>query len=212
MWRGWLQHIQARLAKVPTVQFEYLEPEDLSNKAPRLRVRWDEARVGAAGSDVVKWLDAGTPRIMVDGGGTGREAHVIVMPYMMDPGEERIVADAIYAAMFAAGTKTVTLGENVPVAVTGTWVVTVQYLRGEGVQHFTITQDGDVLSGHHKGEIYEGGLHGDVDGNDVEIRSRMDVPGNGISWTFVGTVAGNRMSGKVDMGEYGPASFVAVRA
>jgi uncharacterized pyridoxal phosphate-dependent enzyme len=212
VWRGWLQHIAARLAKVPTVQFEYLEPEDLSNKAPRLRVRWDEAEVGVAGSDVVKWLDAGTPRIMVDGGGIGRESNVIIMPYMMDPGEERIVADAIYAAMFAAGPKTVTLGENVPVAVTGAWAVTVQYLRGEGMQHFTITQDGDALRGHHKGEIYEGRLHGDVDGNGVEIRSRMDVPGNGISWIFAGTVVGNRMSGTVDMGEYGPASFTAVRA
>lgn len=212
MWRGWLEHIAARLSKIPTVQFEYLEPEDLSNKAPRLRVRWDEAKVGAAGSDVVKWLDAGTPRIMVDGGGTGRESNVIIMPYMMDPGEEGIVADAIYAAMFAAGTKIVTLGENVPVAVTGTWVVTVQYLRGEGVQHFTIAQDGDALSGDHKGEIYEGRLRGDVDGNRVEIRSRMDVPGNGISWIFAGTVAGNRMSGTVDMGEYGPATFTAVKA
>jgi seryl-tRNA(Sec) selenium transferase len=212
MWRGWLQHIEARLAGIPSTRFEYLEPEDLSNKAPRLRVHWDEAKVGPTGGDVAKWLDAGTPRIMVEGGAGESESNVTIMPYMMDPGEERIVADAIYAAMFSAGAKSVTLGENVPVAVAGSWVVTLQYLRGEGVQQFTITQNGDTLSGRHKGEIYAGRLHGNVDGSGVEIRSRMDVPGNGISWIFTGTVDGNRMSGAVDMGEYGPATFTAVRA
>jgi hypothetical protein len=40
----------------------------------------------------------------------------------------------------------------------------------------------------------------------------MEVPGNDIHWTFTGTASGNQISGAVNMGEYGPATFTAVRA
>jgi hypothetical protein len=136
------------------------------------------------------------------------------MPYMMDPGEERIIADALHAAM-TGNTETVAIPTESrlsPTAIAGEWAVTIQYLRGEGRQHFTIAQDGGELRGQQKGEIYEGRLRGEVRGREVEIRSNMAVPGNGISWAFTGAIDGNRMSGTVDMGEYGPASFTAVRA
>jgi hypothetical protein len=40
----------------------------------------------------------------------------------------------------------------------------------------------------------------------------MPVGGNAIRWTFEGSVRGNSMSGTANMGEYGPATFTAVRA
>jgi hypothetical protein len=40
----------------------------------------------------------------------------------------------------------------------------------------------------------------------------MPVGGNAIAWTFTGTASGDALSGAVDMGEYGPASFTAHRA
>jgi hypothetical protein len=46
----------------------------------------------------------------------------------------------------------------------------------------------------------------------VELRSTMQIPANNIGWTFRGTVAGGRMNGTADMGEYGPAQWTAVRA
>ncbi len=59
------------------------------------------------------------------------------MPYMMDPGEELIVADAINAAMKSV---IVTNGEYIrkPDVFAGEWNVTIKYLRGEGHQHFTL--------------------------------------------------------------------------
>jgi uncharacterized pyridoxal phosphate-dependent enzyme len=216
MWRGWLQHIEARLKPLASTRFEYLEPADLSNKAVRLRIHWDARVLGITGTELVAKLDAGTPRIMVESGTGHRpdemDSTLTIMPYMMDPGEERILAASLFAALSNPGRHDNPPVQQGPIAsLAGEWAVTIHYTRGEGQQHFTITQDGDQLSGHHKGEIYQGRLHGEVHGSAVEIRSRMGVPGNGIDWTFSGMADGARMAGHVEMGEYGPASFVAVR-
>lgn len=215
MWRGWLKHIETRLAGIPSIRFEYLEPEDLSNKAPRLSINWEAGKVGITGAQLAERLDRGTPRILLMGGSDkGMTANITVMPYMMDPGEERIIADSLHAAMTRGPAQYDVIAEIVghPASVAGEWNVTIQYLRGEGQQRFAIAQEGDALRGDHKGEIYEGRLRGEVRNKSVKISSRMAVPGNGIEWTFTGTVDGSRMSGTVDMGEYGPATFTAVRA
>lgn len=217
MWRGWLDHIAARLKGFDTIAFDYLEPEDLSNRAPRLRIRWDGAKLGITGSEVVARLDAGTPRILVQGGTGTRPGQMasslIIMPYMMDPGEETIVADALHAALANPGHHAdPVVPQGAPASIAGNWQVSVQYGRGTGEQHFAIRQNGNAVSGHHKGEIYEGDLEGTVHGNQVRLTSRMPVSGNTIHWTFTGTMTGAGMNGAVDMGEYGPASFTARRA
>src|SRR5207302_9475743 len=102
-WRSWLENIQARIKPLPSTTFEYLEPEDLSNKAPRLRIHWDANVLKITGTELVARLDAGMPRIVIDGG-TGQRpdkmaSSVTIMPYMMDPGEDRIIANAIYEAL-----------------------------------------------------------------------------------------------------------------
>ena len=107
MWRGWLRTIEALLKPLPSTSFDYLEPNDLSNKATRLRIKWDANVLKITGTEVVARLDAGTPRILVEGG-TGRRpdqmaSTLTIMPYMMDPGEDRIIADAIHAALTNPG-------------------------------------------------------------------------------------------------------------
>jgi hypothetical protein len=44
------------------------------------------------------------------------------------------------------------------------------------------------------------------------LGSAMVVPGNTVQWTFKGTVTGNEIAGTVNMGEYGNATWKAVRA
>ena len=218
MWRSWLETIEARLKPLP-VTFEYLQPADLSNKSTRLRIHWDADKLGEfgmTGADVVARLDAGTPRIKVESA-TGtpvnrKENTLTIMPYMMDPGEEHIVADALYAAL-RDGTSGRRTDWLVTTNITGDWDVGVSYLRGAARHRFTIVQEGHRLKGHHKGEIYEGSLSGDIDSDRFQIKSQMPVSGSAINWTFTGTItAGAMMSGTVDMGEYGPATFTAVRA
>ncbi|HEX4272549.1 MAG TPA: hypothetical protein VHZ32_14230, partial [Rhizomicrobium sp.] len=217
MWLGWMQDIEKRLKPLPSTSFEYLQPEDLSNKATQLRVKWDAKVLKSTGPELVAKLDAGTPRILINAGGGRRpdqmESSVTIMPYMLDPGEAHIIAEAMHAALTNPGPHPdPVVPSGAPTRIDGAWAVTVQYLRGEGAQKFTIQQDGDRVTGEHQGEHYQGDLRGRVHGDQIELRTVMEVPGNPIHWTFTGTAQAGRMSGKADMGEYGPATWTAVRA
>lgn len=217
MWRGWMEHVQARLKGVNGLTFTYLEPQGLSNRATRLRIDWDAGEVGITGNELEKRLNDGSPRIMTEPS-TGHRpdmmaSHITLMPYMMDAGDEKVLADALLKIFTNPGHyENPPMPTGAPASVAGTWSVTIQYSCGLGEQHFTLSQDGGNVTGDHKGEIYKGGMKGTVHGDLVKLQSAMPVGGNSIRWTFTGTVRGNSMSGTVDMGEYGPATFSAVRA
>src|SRR6202011_1530968 len=55
-WESWLNFIGARVTSVPGVTTEVLQPEDLSNHAPQLRIKWDGAALGITGKDVEERL------------------------------------------------------------------------------------------------------------------------------------------------------------
>jgi seryl-tRNA(Sec) selenium transferase len=216
-WRSWLNNIEARLKPLPSTSFEYLEPEDLSNKSPRLRIHWDATVLKITGTELVARLDAGTPRIVVDGGMGRRpdmmKSSITIMPYMMDPGEDTIIASAIYEGLTKPGHyEDPVIPTGAPASVEGTWAVTVQYPRGIGEQKFTIQQTGNDLSGTQNGEIYNATLKGIIHADQIELRSNMEVGGNSIPWTFKGTVQGSNITGTVHMGEYGDATWKATRA
>ena len=216
-WKSWLKNIEGRVKPLPSTSFEYLEPEDLSNKAPRLRIHWDANVLKITGTELVARLDAGTPRIIIDGG-MGRRpemmnSSVTIMPYMMDPGEDRIIADAIYEALTKPGSyENPVIPAGTPAPVQGTWGVTIQYPRGVGEQKITLEQSGNDLAGMHIGEIYKGKLKGTIHASQIELHSSMEVPGNPIQWTFKGVVQANSMAGTVHMGEYGDATWKATQA
>lgn len=215
-WLGWLQHIEARVHGLPSVTTEYLKPEDLSNKSPRLRIHWNAEQLKITGTEMVARLDAGSPRILVDGGTGVRPASmtssITVMPYMMDAGEERIVADAIYEGLSRPGhydDPVVSTGATAQVQ--GTWAVTIQYSRGTGEQHFTLVQNGNALSGEQQGELFKAQLSGNIQADRIELHSAMAVSGNEVTWTFKGSVQGNSISGSVYLGEYGDATWQGKR-
>ena len=138
---------------------------------------------------------------------------ITLMPYMMDTGEDRVLADALFKILSNPGSHpNPVLPSGTPAAMAGTWAVSIQYSCGRGEQHFVLKQDGNSVTGDHKGEIYSGTVQGTIHGDQLKLRSNMVVPGNGIHWTFDGSVRGNSASGKVDMGEYGPATWTATKA
>jgi uncharacterized pyridoxal phosphate-dependent enzyme len=217
MWRGWMSHVATRLKPINGLTFSYLEPEGLSNRATRLRIDWDAAEVGITGNELEKRLNDGSPRIMTEPS-TGHRpdmmaSHITLMPYMMNAGDEKVLADALFKIFSNPGHY-----ENPPAptgalaSVGGIWAVTIKYTCGLGEQHFTLKQDGNTLTGDHKGEIYNATLKGSVHGDQIKLQSAMPVGGNAIRWTFEGSVRGNSMSGTANMGEYGPATFTATRA
>jgi seryl-tRNA(Sec) selenium transferase len=106
-WKSWLDQIAEKVKGLPSLRIEYLEPEDLSNRSPRLRAHWDARHLKITGTELVKRLDDGTPRIMIDGG-TGirpaqMESSLTIMPYMLEADEIPVIADAIYTALTQPG-------------------------------------------------------------------------------------------------------------
>ena len=216
-WRSWLQNIESRVKGLPSVTTEYLEPEDLSNRSPQLRIQWDANQLKITGTEMSQRLDKGTPRILVASSSGKRPdamtSSIIIMPYMMGPGEDRIVADAIYEGLTHPGHyEDPVVPQGAPVQIAGDWGVELQYIRGVGEQKFKLKQDGGSVSGSQVGELYEANLKGHVHADHIELTSSMKVSGNSIPWVFRGTVSDNTMSGTVHMGEYGDATWKAIKA
>jgi hypothetical protein len=136
-----------------------------------------------------------------------------IMPYMMQPGDYKIVAETISKYMRNPGHY-----ENPPVYtgatanLAGTWNVSIQYVRGVGEQQFILQQDGAKLSGEQKGEIFQATFEGKVDANHVTLTSTMPANGYEVHFVFTGVVTGNQFTGDVKLGEYGAATFTATKA
>ena len=215
-WKEWLGNIENRVKPLPSVTTEYIMPEDLSNHAPMLRINWDANALKITGTELAATLDAATPRIQFMTARGSRPDHmqsfVQIMPYMMMPGDDKIVAEALYKILSSPPSFSApVVPEGAPANVAGIWNVSLKYLRGEGSQRFLLEQTGGRVSGAHQGEIYNGNLQGEVQANQVSFHSLMPVGGNAIHYAFTGAVDGNSMSGKVTLGEYGEAEWSAVR-
>ena len=217
MWRNWLANIENRLKGLPSISFSIQEPEDLSNHAPTLQIKWDANVLKITGTELAAKLFDGSPRIAL-GGARGKrpdsmDSGVSIMPYMMDAGEDKIIADAIYEALTKPGHyENPVIPTGTPAKIDGDWAVTINYPRGTGEQKFVLHQNGTEVTGDHIGEIYKATLKGTIHADQLELMSGMAVGGNTIHWTFKGKVEGNEVSGNVNMGEYGDATWKAIRA
>jgi D-glucosaminate-6-phosphate ammonia-lyase len=214
-WQGWLDYVAAQATQVPGVTSEILQPEDLSNHAPRLRLNWDTARIGITGTEAEDILWHGQPRIAVnEGSGSRRDnapSSLTIMPYMMMPGDDKIAAAAIRKLLANPPHITVPEPEAAGVDVTGEWVADLTFISGSSRHHFTIEQHDGHLSGLHRGDVLSGKLTGAVEGRRVTIRSGQRIEGATLHYEFSGDVAGGRMEGAVKLGEYGQARWTAQR-
>jgi len=215
-WQAWLDSIAEQATQVAGVTSEVLQPEDLSNHAPRLRLHWDTARIGITGTEVEDILWHGQPRIAVnDASGTRRDgapSSLTIMPYMMMPGDDKIAAAAIRKLLANPPHITVPEPEAPAVDVTGEWVADLTFVSGSSRHHLTIEQHDGQLSGVYRDDVLSGKLTGAVEGRRVTIRSGQRIEGATLHYEFSGDVAGGRMEGVVKLGEYGQARFAAQRA
>jgi L-seryl-tRNA(Ser) seleniumtransferase len=206
-WQSWLDHISDQAMKVPGVSRQILQPADLSNHAPVLRLSWDQ-RVGITGTQVEELLWNGNPRIAV----AGSSANTLrVMPYMMQPGDDRIAAEAIYRILSNPPRNFSSPIPYAPENVAGVWALELKFLSGSAYHQLTIAQTEGKLTGTHKGETLTGNLTGSVEGNRVQMRSSQKIQGTSLSFQFACTAAGDSMRGTVDLGEYGKAEFTGLR-
>jgi uncharacterized pyridoxal phosphate-dependent enzyme len=223
-WESWLDHIARRVSAVPGVTTHVSQPDDLeecgapcglSNRMPSLHVRWDAERFSLTGGEMVKRLFETEPRVAVAsarGPRAANETGLTVDPYMMTPGDERIVADRIYALLSAPpGGKTPPPAP--PAAdLSGTWDVRIRFAASTSTHALNLRQQGNELEGTHQGDFVTRDARGTIDGDKVSIRS--DYPeshGDELVYTFTGTLSGDEMSGEASLGEYLKARFSATR-
>jgi L-seryl-tRNA(Ser) seleniumtransferase len=214
-WQSWLNYIAEHATRVPGVTSEILQPEDLSNHAPRLRLKWDAQRIGITGTEVADLLYHGRPRIALGGAvGTRRDQRpsaITIMPYMMMPGDERIAGEALYKVLSKPPAITVPAPEAPTVDVTGEWEAELTFLCGSSRHHLSIEQHEDQLSGVHRGDVLSGRLTGWVEGRLMTFRSGHHIEGTTLHYEFSGDVDGGRVEGLAGLGEYGDARWSARR-
>jgi len=218
-WTGWLEHIAERVSKVAGVTTSIVQPNGLSNKTPSLRITWDRERLGVGGDVVARTLLETEPRIALAGGGGGRGANasatmtgVSVTPYMMAPGDERVVADRLHAVLSKPPARTATEPAPPVTDLSGQWDVQITYAASTSTHALHLRQRGHEIDGAHKGDFVTRDLAGTIDGSTVRIRSGFsEEHGDALSFTFTGTVTGEEMAGALDMGEYLAAAWTAKR-
>jgi L-seryl-tRNA(Ser) seleniumtransferase len=214
-WQAWIDHIAARVKAVDGVTTSVTPPDSLSNRMPVLQVRWDRQRLGIAGDAVAKQLFATAPRVSLfpaRGRMQPGETGLTIGPYMMAPGDEKVVADRLFAIL----SRPVRTEERAPAApavdLTGTWDVRIEYAASTSSHRLHLRQRGGDVDGQHQGDFVSRDLSGTVDGDHVRLRS--DFPesnGDALGYTFTGRASADEMAGDVDMGEYLEARFTAKR-
>jgi seryl-tRNA(Sec) selenium transferase len=151
-WESWLEHIAARVRRIEGVETEVLYPESLSNHAPRLRISWDGTKLGIWGQAVEKLLLDGDPRIVLAGStGTARDparSSVTIMPYMMSPGEEQIVAERLHAVLSKPPKLETPRSSAPPAQIAGQWNARLEFVYGSAEHSFVFEQEGAEIRGH----------------------------------------------------------------
>jgi L-seryl-tRNA(Ser) seleniumtransferase len=156
------------------------------------------------------------PRIVL-GGATGErrgaaQSSVTIMPYMMMPDDHKVVAERLRAVLASPPKVSTPAKTSGPLAnVDGQWKLKLSYFCGSSDHHVVFEQKEDSLAGTHRGEVIAGDLRGSVNGPDVRFVSRHRYEGTVLEYDFLGKLEGDRLTGTVQMGEYGTAEWSAGR-
>lgn len=216
-WESWLDHIATSVKRVNGVTTKVNQPSaDLSNRTPALQIMWDGGKLGITGQEVAKHVLDTDPRIVVAGSsgvrGGNMASSVSVVPYQMTPGDEKVIADRLYAVLSKPPKIEVPAQpEGQPVSLVGQWDVHLEFVRGSVNHRLVLEQEGGRLMGTHEGEFASGDLSGTVAGNTVRFQSGYGTEGTRVSYQFMGKAEGAKMSGTVALGEYGEANWTAER-
>jgi L-seryl-tRNA(Ser) seleniumtransferase len=213
-WMTWLDSIATQVSRIEGVSTSITETTALSNRTPSLTIRWDRKRLGISGADLARHLLDTEPRIATPGGrDRGNESSISITPYQMTAGDEKIIAEKIYAALSKTPRQTSAARVVAPASdVSGQWDVQIEYVASVSTHALHLRQAGDRLEGSHQGDFISRDLTGTIEGNTVQVSSvYTERHGDALNFHFTGTVEGNRMSGTLDMGEYLAAKWTAKR-
>jgi seryl-tRNA(Sec) selenium transferase len=215
-WLSWLDNISKRVSTIAGVKTSVKEPAGLSNKSPSLIITWDPANLLITGEEVAEELARTKPRIALgsERGERGSEpepgtSSISVTAWMMQPGEDKIVAERIYGVLSRKRDPRSTEMTAPSTIVTGRWDVDIEFFSSRSRHTLFIEQDGNWIRGAHQGDFTVRDMTGMIEGNEVKLRSVERSPGSSVIFIFSGTVSGETISGSIHMGEYLNAKFTA---
>jgi uncharacterized pyridoxal phosphate-dependent enzyme len=216
-WTGYLETIAKRVAGIEGVKTSIRQPVGLDNRTPTLSITWDPDKLNATGPDIATYLSTTKPRIALSSIGGGRKGApdadltgLSVAAWMMQPGDDKVVANRIYDALSAKRPPLVKEMKAATADLKGRWDVTVEYFNETSQHKFIIEmQEGNWLKGSHQGSFSLNELEGTIEGNEVKFRSSSRMPGDNVPFTFSGVVTGDSMSGNIHNGEYLTSKFTA---
>ncbi|MGH9720414.1 MAG: aminotransferase class V-fold PLP-dependent enzyme [Bryobacteraceae bacterium] len=218
-WLSYLDTVSKRVSQIDGVKTSVREPNGLSNRSPSLSISWDPAKLHITGEEVAEEVARNKPRIALGaGGGGGRggaapdpgSTSISITAWMMQPGDDKIVADRLFGVLSQKRSP-----KPAPAApganLSGRWDVSLEFFSSKSRHTLMLEQDGNRLQGSHKGDFSVRDVFGAIEGNQIKLQSTERVPGDSITFTFVGSLSGDTISGPVYMGEYLNAKFTAKR-
>lgn len=215
-WIAWLEYISNKLAGIKGVTTKITEPQGVDNRTARLSISWDPADLNITGQEVAKELVENKPRIVTGGGRSNpREGttSISISAHMMQPGDDKIVADRIYKILSQKYEKKNSVIEPPAADLTGQWDVSVEFYSGKGEHKFYLgKQEDNDIKGTHKSTFSLLDIAGRIEGNKVKLQSFYNENAQSIPYIFDGIIEGDSFSGILYMGEYRSASFIAKRS
>jgi len=214
-WQTWLarlDHIAQRVSQIAGVETEVEQPSGLSNRAPRLAIRWDASMLHISGEQVAEELARNKPRIALAGEDVEERACIRITPSQMQPGDEQVVAERI--ARVLAQARGAQPAELAPaeVDISGHWELSVEYWSSTSQHRLYLQQEGNWITGIHQSQFSSQEIAGTVEGDRVKLRSQVRQPGDRIPFLFSGRASDEGLSGSIHLGEYLTAQFTARRA
>jgi L-seryl-tRNA(Ser) seleniumtransferase len=214
-WVSWLDHIAKRVSTIDGVSTTVEQPVGLSNRTPTLVIRWDRAKLGITGRAVAKSLLETEPRIATPGGrggAGGAQTGISITPYQMSAGEEKIVADRLYALLSNPSRQEPEQMRAPAADLSGRWDVHIEYTAGKSDHTLHLRQQGNRVEGTHQGDFVSRDLTGTIEADSVQLTSTYtERHGDSLMFTFAGRMTGNEIEGTLDMGEYLTGKWTARR-
>ena len=97
-WQRRLEVISSKLISLPSVTTAYFVP-DVANHVPHMEIKWDPQRIKIAPPEAGAALRRGSPSVVVSTG--ERTGALSLNSFMLQPGEENILADKLYEVLKA---------------------------------------------------------------------------------------------------------------
>lgn len=207
-WMNWVNAIAKRVSGIESVKTTIREPEGINNRSASLSISWDPEKLHLSSAELIQELISSKPRITVGGGRSSDPgmASISINASQMQAGQDKIVGDKIFELLSKKRSpKTETAMKAATSKIGGRWDLEIDYFSSKSDHILYLEQDGNWLKGIHKTDFSVREVSGSIEGNEVKFLSPGRRPA--VSYTFAGTISGDTISGKIDMGEFLTANF-----